>query len=816
MFARWSRWPVFVAAISVVLLAAGLFAWSLVADGKPRIVVVSSVLATLAMAAMTPLVSRIWRSDAGPRAVSVAGRPGFVTAPSGRRLPRVREAAALACGVHRAASVVDAGADGTPGPLLPEVPPYVPRDVDHRLDEALRAGGLVVVEGAPAAGKTRAAFEAMRRVMPGHQLLIPQDRDARALHALAERGRPLRRSVVWLDDLERYLGPEGISEQTLDVLRPPGRTDVVLLATLRPEALRAIRPATGSGGQELRGNRVEAVLRRAAVIRMPGRFSETERTRALAYRSDPRIAAAVAQEAAGEAGFAEHLAAAPAILARWLHGRDGAYPLAAALVTAAVDCRRIGYHRPVTGDLLAALTTHYPDRRPADDRDVPADQLRDALGWATEPVLGASGCLTVHHHSTYLAFDYLVDQVQRDIDALAPPAEIWDAVMPLLDDADPALATIAASAHRRGHVEIATRAWRRAAEAGNPMAMYYTAVLASNRGDRAEAGHWYERVEQTDSPIELRELGAAAWRAGDRQLATRWLTRAAEAGDREAMYNLVLRWREWPRRTMMASWSDRSDQKATYWLRRAAEAGHPAAMYRFGVYLDKTGSPEQAETWRARVEAVTEPAALAEIGHAAQEANDHDNAIRWLRRAAEHGNGEAMWHLGETYLDRHESRWREANDLDEAKRWFRAAANAGQWIAMFNLAWLQSKYGDLSEAEYWWKRCAQLGDHNAMRSLSILAADRGDLPAARQWLERSAGRGNRRAMIKLADQADERGDAAEAERWDRLLAGQRADDIDRASLRDIREAQRYRIGWSQLLNSRTERPEPLDAPVLRP
>jgi superfamily II DNA or RNA helicase len=50
--------------------------------------------------------------------------------------------------------------------------PYVPRDVDADLDAMFNANLFVCVAGPPAAGKSRTAIEAARRVLPDAILLV--------------------------------------------------------------------------------------------------------------------------------------------------------------------------------------------------------------------------------------------------------------------------------------------------------------------------------------------------------------------------------------------------------------------------------------------------------------------------------------------------------------------------------------------------------------------------------------------------------------------------------------------------------------------
>jgi membrane protein YdbS with pleckstrin-like domain len=126
------------------------------------------------------------------------------------RLPRVRDITdPVLLGVHKAAPLTSVADTSGGGRAAGEhVPAYVPRDVDDGLREQLAAGGFVLLVGDSTAGKTRAAFEAIAVTLPGHLLICPADRDAVAV--AVTRAAQERQCVLWLDDLERFLGTAGL------------------------------------------------------------------------------------------------------------------------------------------------------------------------------------------------------------------------------------------------------------------------------------------------------------------------------------------------------------------------------------------------------------------------------------------------------------------------------------------------------------------------------------------------------------------------------------------------------------------------------
>src|SRR5260370_16104146 len=104
------------------------------------------------------------------------------------------------------------------------------RDIDERLRAELAAkaeqGCFVLRIGGSSAGKTRTLYEAVRAAVADWGLVHPGD--AEAIHRLAEAPTP--HTVVWLDELQRYLGPgAGLTAGTVRCLIQAG---AVLAATM--------------------------------------------------------------------------------------------------------------------------------------------------------------------------------------------------------------------------------------------------------------------------------------------------------------------------------------------------------------------------------------------------------------------------------------------------------------------------------------------------------------------------------------------------------------------------------------------------------
>jgi hypothetical protein len=336
-----------------------------------------------------------------------------------------------------------------------QVPPYVPRDAQQGLWDAVSRSGFVLVAGDSTAGKTRVAYEAIRAVLPDHVLIAPIDRDA--LTAAVAVALEQRRSVVWLDDLERFFGHHGLTALTVSRILSDDNRHALVLATMRSaefDRFSAREESRFAGAERDSWREAYDVLKLAAVVELPRRWSAQELQRARSYNNDPRIAAALGKTS--QFGLAEVLAAGPQLARDWRNAwRTGAHPRGAALVAAAVDCRRAGVHTPQPLDLLTELAEHYlneqggPLLRP--------EPLDDALAWATTPSHGTSSLLLPSERANhYLAFDYLVDLPGLD----RIPQTTWDT---LITHASPRQSfEIGEAARQRFQFHTAVAAFRKA------------------------------------------------------------------------------------------------------------------------------------------------------------------------------------------------------------------------------------------------------------------------------------------------------------------------------------------------------------------
>ena len=293
----------------------------------------------------------------------------------------------------------------TSADLSPQVPAYVPRDVADRVAWALTTTPFVLIVGDATAGKTRLAYETIRKLLPDHWLVVPNrtvdlsDTSPWSQHA-GDR-------VVWLDDIERYFGPTGLTADLVSVLTRPDAGHTVLLGTIRSQEHARLSPRWKRHAEEPGRSRSRLgrdVVRLAYEIHLGRLWSADEIDRA-ANSTDPRIAEAA--QHAEEFGIAEYLAAGPQLLAEWRDAwSPGNHPRGAALVAAAVDVCRAGVRRGVGIDLLRRL--HRQHLMARGGQALRPESFDDALSWAIETLHATSSLLVPVGRDRYHPFGYLL------------------------------------------------------------------------------------------------------------------------------------------------------------------------------------------------------------------------------------------------------------------------------------------------------------------------------------------------------------------------------------------------------------------------
>jgi len=656
--------------------------------------------------------------------------------------PLVRESDPLGLGVHR--SAISRGN---------AVPPYVTRDTDSeitgKVEFAARQGGLVLLVGDSTAGKSRSAYEVMLQVVPNHRLVVPDDRpglNAALMQIVASPGD----SVLWLDNLDRFLGPDGLTPRIVSYLKSMG---VLSLGTMRTEEYRRFRESTiARASRDSRAHNeivvAEYVLEQADRVIMQRRWSAAEEERAHII-DDPRITEAL--QYSTTYGIAEYLAAGPMLYDEWqLAWSVGGNPRGAALVAATVDCYRTGFAYFISLNLLRELHEHYLDARGG--ALLRPESFERAVAWATQQRYGITSLLLPgKQDETYRAFDYLIDKTMESGSTSPVPNEVWDFLVSWAEEDDAQLQRIAAAASAQQRIEVAERIWRGLASNGVGRAAY-------NLGRQCVRGDRLNEAEE-------------------------WFAKAYELGDLKAATQLG----------HIFEYDYKKIDDAEPWYMRAAEKGDPHGMYHIAVILSDRGQEGAAEIWFRRAIDCKESIASSGLGELLVKSGRLDEAEALLRDAMEEGDKAAGNNLGIVLanLDR----------IEEAEEIWLKLAGAGLVQAEANLARLYRKTDRDSLAEKWYLRAIE-HDMKSARSLygSFLAernrqreaedvlrpeAESGDMQACADlgavlmdcarysesvpWLEKAINNGVDRALPRLAlmlERTDRRNEAIPY--WQRL------------------------------------------------
>ncbi|MFF5472850.1 hypothetical protein [Streptomyces achromogenes] len=586
----------------------------------------------------------------------------------------------------------------------PPLPPYVPRDADDTLADALAAaaaeGGLVLVLGEPFAGKTRTALAVLAAVLPAARVYAPDaGADLRGLpEVLRAAAGP---HVLWLDDLDGHLGDGGLEPRLL--ARLAGARTVVL-ATLREDAYDEYR-------QGPRGR----VLDLARIVELPREWTPAERSRA-AEAADPRTARAA--YLAGVEGIAAHLAVEPRLWADFQRARRR-HPRGYALVRAAIDLARCGLRGPLPQDLI--LEVHGTHEVPAGmDREPPAD----AWAWAEGKRFGLLPLLRRRGPRAWEPVPCLVDMAEQE--GGLPPvsgALRQRAVEVARENEAYDFQTVA---------ELARTAFRDAAEVGDRAAMYRMGLLEESLGCVREAEDWLRQAAGAGVAKAAGRLGRLLARRGEDREAEPFLERAAEAGDGGAATLLGKLLRD----------------RAVRWLETGAEQKDPEAVHLLADLLFTRGDSELLWDLYHTASAAGRTEVARSIGMYLLVWNHRIAGHAWLRRAADAGDEEAADMLehaepdpleevltyfapSDSYpLDRahYGAVLEEAGRTGEASDHYREGYERGDSYAAYRLAVLLETQGAPDEARTWYRKAADLGHPAALKAL-------GEAPATPDTVE---------------------------------------------------------------------------------
>jgi tetratricopeptide (TPR) repeat protein len=353
------------------------------------------------------------------------------------------------------------------GVLTPAVPlPYIERDLHRKVQDGLVDGRSLLVRGHSMSGKTRLAYEVLRRAYDDWHVWIPERPDG--LATLLSDAVP-QHAVVWLDDLEAFLRAEKpLRLSWLTLLQEAGCR---IIATIRDSEYETFAPIG-----EVRSPQW-AVLQRFVQVRLDE--DQSERDRLAEAVGDERLAAGIRRYGIGEYVGGGYLA-----IDRYNTGK-ATHRLAIAILRVAVDWRRLGFDVIPESTLLVIAQAYLP----AKIGEPIKEDTYAALDWASAEIGGGIRLLEPANGG-WRAFDYLLDHLTE---LNAPiPEPTWNAAIRAVDGSERAftLARRAYDAHRRmDAVELLRQAAGTLAEAG-----FALGVVLGELGRPSEAVAVYDEV----------------------------------------------------------------------------------------------------------------------------------------------------------------------------------------------------------------------------------------------------------------------------------------------------------------------------------
>ncbi|MGN9796212.1 SEL1-like repeat protein [Streptomyces sp. OZ13] len=655
------------------------------------------------------------------------------------------------------------------------LPEYLERDHDRRLRHYLYTAArgqkpmLVLVRGASCTGKTRTAFEAVQDCLPGWQLVFPKT--CEGLLALLDTGVPGQRTVLWLNEAQTYLADPECGEETSAALRSRLEESgpIVILGTLWPEYHRALT-ATPRPDQDWTDvhPHARALLEHAVVVDVPASFAANLLEGPRVHR-DPSLASAITTSTGGR--ITQTLAAGPQLVDHYQQPTEPHGPYGHAIITAAMDARRLGHspHLPIA--LLEAAASGYLTERQR--AAAPDGWFTHALAYAREPVRGVASALEPAANpdgmgalpGVFRLSDYLDHHARTARRYIFPPEAFWTAAR---DHATSAadLNALAHGARTRRRDRIAVDLAERAADAGEPSTLYELA--------RSYFGAWgffedpaclMQKAADAGSPKALVKLIPRYIIQSDIRGAERLAERATELA---FPYGLL----------ELARWQERTGkpQEADRLFRKAADAGHPYSLLELARWRERTGNAREADRLRRQAADAGDPTALTELALQLDHDGDTEGAEQLAQRAADADGlyneaGDLLHKAFDECEVRHGmdalillAQRHQTRDPRTAARLWQRAADAGDSYALTLIGRWHDSLGDTEGAEQLALRAANTGNRRTMCELLESRVAAGDAESAERLAQQAASAGHFSALSDLAKLRERAGDVESAER----------------------------------------------------
>lgn len=196
------------------------------------------------------------------------------------------------------------------------------------------------------------------------------------------------------------------------------------------------------------------------------------------------------------------------------------------------------------------------------------------------------------------------------------------------------------------------------------------------------------------------------------------LVKLAEDGNAEAQTNLGLCY-------LKGEGVTQSFEDAAKWFDKSANQNDAEGQYLLACLYSKGKGVQvnSQKSFKLLMESAQQGHADAQCGVAAcydygenDIAIDHEEAIKWWRKAAEQGNARGQWAVGNYYFDN--------RDFAQAVQWFEKSANQGEALSQLLLGMCYFKGlgvgRDIQKGYDLVKKAAEQGDESAIKQLEIL------------------------------------------------------------------------------------------------
>ncbi|MDX2760415.1 helix-turn-helix domain-containing protein [Streptomyces europaeiscabiei] len=596
---------------------------------------------------------------------------------------------------------IDVSGDDSSDPL-PVLPVYVEREHDALLHETVLGAlegrsALVTLIGGSSTGKTRACWEAVQLLPDEWRLwhpIAPSHTDA-VLAGLAEVGS---HTVLWLNEVQHYLltsDPavgERVAAGLRELLRTPERGPVLALATAHPEDWARLT-ATSAPRDDY--PQVRALLTGAGVrARIPDQFICDPAVLEEAAQADPRVAEASAVAIDGR--LTQYLAGVPALLERV----GLASQMARCLVIAAVQLRRLGHGPmlPLPG-LEATAASLTPDH--IWNEHARPGWFESALEYLSAPCRGVLGPLSPVQprpgtpppdQPLYQLSGYLFEIGRYELRHDCPPAAFWAAALQhaYTDEDRRALAT---SAYERGRVRLSA-----SVSDGRDLFGLYdrgSSYVLGQEADRARAENALATISEQRASGQLQRNAVLAYfyqrqeahhldQLGEHERAAAIWRELADQGHPDAFVHVGRYHLEFGRRT-----------EAERWFRQGAEAGDDDAMQELVFLLAEDGLFDEAAEWTERIARPTESGdiyAYSRLAYRYKRAGNLTQAKIYFRKAIDAGLVDCYQELIELHL--------EEGDIEGARRLYAEAIEAGETSAPMMRAEEQGEHAKADELAF--------------------------------------------------------------------------------------------------------------------